>query len=72
MRFLVRGRNIFSSQPLVFQYGNSSCLYGDSSRCSAVYARLIEFGTGIPAKNPYVAEMYKLAPEGYPYSRSIP
>ena len=24
------------------------------------YARLIEFGTGIPAKNPYVAEMYKL------------
>lgn len=28
------------------------------------YARLIEFGTGILAKNPYVAEMYKLAPEG--------
>jgi len=36
------------------------------------YARLIEFGTGIPAKNPYVADMYKLAPEGYLYSRSIP
>jgi methane/ammonia monooxygenase subunit C len=41
-------------------------------RCSAVYARLIEFGTGIPAKNPYLAEMYKLALEGYLYSRFIP
>ena len=34
-----------------------------------VYARQ---GAETPAKNPYVAEMYKLALEGKLYSRSIP
>src|SRR4030042_969997 len=37
-----------------------------------VYARLVELGAETPAKNPYVAEMYKLALEGKLYSRSIP
>jgi hypothetical protein len=36
-----------------------------------VYARLVELGAETPAKNPYVAEMYKLA-LGKLYSRSIP
>jgi methane/ammonia monooxygenase subunit C len=37
-----------------------------------VYARLVELGAETPAKNPYVAEMYKLALEGKLYSRAIP
>jgi methane/ammonia monooxygenase subunit C len=37
-----------------------------------VYARLVEIGAETPARNPYVAEMYKLALEGKLYSRSIP
>ena len=37
-----------------------------------VYARLVELGAETPGKNPYVAEMYKLALEGKLYSRSIP
>ncbi|MGI0048332.1 MAG: methane monooxygenase/ammonia monooxygenase subunit C, partial [Nitrososphaera sp.] len=37
-----------------------------------VYARLVELGAETPARNPYVAEMYKLALEGKLYSRSIP
>ncbi len=34
-----------------------------------VYARLVELGAETPARNPYVAEMYKLALEGKLYSR---
>jgi methane/ammonia monooxygenase subunit C len=32
----------------------------------------VELGAETPAKNPYVAEMYKLALEGKLYSRAIP
>ncbi len=37
-----------------------------------IYARLIELGSEVPSKNPYIAEMYKLALEGKLYNRSIP
>jgi hypothetical protein len=37
-----------------------------------VCARLVELVAETPAKNPYVAEMYKLSLEGKLYSRSIP
>jgi methane/ammonia monooxygenase subunit C len=37
-----------------------------------IYARLIELGTETSLKNPYMAEMYKLALEGKLYSRTIP
>ena len=38
----------------------------------ANWFRLVELGAETPARNPYVAEMYKLALEGKLYSRSIP
>ena len=37
-----------------------------------IYGRLIELGAESPVKNPYMAEMYKLALEGKLYSRTIP
>ena len=47
-------------------------LIGSLAYIVRIYARLIELGAETPAKNPYVAEMYKLALEGKLYSRSIP
>ena len=47
-------------------------LIGSLAYLIRTYARLIELGVEIPVKNPYLAEMYKLALEGKLYSRTIP
>jgi methane/ammonia monooxygenase subunit C len=47
-------------------------LMGSLAYLVRVYARLVELGAERPARNPHIAEMYKLALEGRLYSRSIP
>ncbi len=58
-------------KPLVFQYGSSSCIYVGISLCSKSICETGRTWGGNPPKNPYVAEMYKLALEGKLYSRLI-
>jgi methane/ammonia monooxygenase subunit C len=56
----------------MFNMGVVVAFMGALAYVVRVYARLVELGAETPAKNPYVAEMYKLALEGKLYSRSIP
>ena len=72
MALLVRRRDICSSQPWCFNIGVTVAFMGALAYIVRVYARLVELGAETSAKNPYVAEMYKLALEGKLYSRSIP
>jgi methane/ammonia monooxygenase subunit C len=54
----------------MFNMGVVVAFMGALAYVVRVYARLVELGAETPAKNPYVAEMYKLALEGKLYSRS--
>jgi methane/ammonia monooxygenase subunit C len=56
----------------IFNMGIVVGLIGSLAYLIRTYARLIELGVEIPVKNPYLAEMYKLALEGKLYSRTIP
>ncbi len=56
----------------MFNMGVVVAFMGALAYVVRVYARLVELGAETPARNPYVAEMYKLALEGKLYSRSIP
>src|ERR671914_13917 len=56
----------------MFNMGVVVAFMGALAYVVRVYARMVELGAETPAKNPYVAEMYKLALEGKLYSRSIP
>ena len=56
----------------MFNMGVVVAFMGALAYVVRVYARLVELGAETPAKNPYVAELYKLALEGKLYSRSIP
>ncbi len=56
----------------VFNMGVVLAFMGALAYVVRVYARLVELQAETPAKNPHVAEMYKLALEGKLYSRSIP
>ncbi len=56
----------------VFNMGVVLAFMGAFAYVVRVYERLVELRAESPAKNPYVAEMYKLALEGKLYSRSIP
>ncbi len=56
----------------MFNMGVVVAFMGALAYVVRVYARLVELGAETPTKNPYVAEMYKLALEGKLYSRSIP
>jgi methane/ammonia monooxygenase subunit C len=56
----------------IFNIGIFVGLIGSLAFITRAYARLIELGAETPPKNPYVAEMYKLALEGKLYSRTIP
>lgn len=56
----------------IFNMGIFVGLIGSLAYLIRTYARLIELGVEIPVKNPYLAEMYKLALEGKLYSRTIP
>ena len=56
----------------MFNMGVVVAFMGALAYVVRVYARLVELGAETPAKNPYVAEMYKLALEGKLYSRFIP
>ena len=53
----------------MFNMGVVVAFMGALAYVVRVYARLVELGAETPAKNPYVAEMYKLALEGKLYSR---
>lgn len=55
-----------------FNMGIFVALIGSLAYLVRVYARLVELGAEVPARNPHMAEMYKLALEGKLYSRSIP
>jgi methane/ammonia monooxygenase subunit C len=55
-----------------FDMGIFMALMGSLAYLVRVYARLVELGAERPARNPHIAEMYKLALEGRLYSRSIP
>ncbi|AIF85171.1 Ammonia monooxygenase/methane monooxygenase, subunit C [Candidatus Nitrososphaera evergladensis SR1] len=64
---------IFAVPPhWIFNMGIFVALMGSLAYLVRVYARLVELGVEMPARNPYLAEMYKLALEGKLYSRSIP
>jgi methane/ammonia monooxygenase subunit C len=56
----------------MFNMGVVVAFMGALAYVVRVYARLVELGAETPGKNPYVAEMYKLALEGKLYGRSIP
>ena len=51
----------------MFNMGVVVAFMGALAYVVRVYARLVELGAETPAKNPYVAEMYKLALEGKLY-----
>ena len=56
----------------IFNIGIFVGLIGSPAFTTRAYARLIELGAETPPRNPYVAEVYKLALEGKLYSRTIP
>ena len=56
----------------MFNMGVVVAFMGPLAYVVRVYARLVELGAETPARNPYVAEMYKIALEGKLYSKSIP
>ena len=56
----------------IFNIGIFVGLIGSLAFTTRAYARLIELGAETPPRNPYVAEVYKLALEGKLYSRTIP
>ena len=51
----------------MFNMGVVVAFMGALAYVVRVYARLVELGAETPGKNPYVAEMYKLALEGKLY-----
>ena len=56
----------------IFNMGLFVAFMGTIAYIVRVYARMVELGVETPARNPYLAELYKLALEGKLYSRSIP
>jgi methane/ammonia monooxygenase subunit C len=56
----------------IFNMGILIGMIGSLAYLMRIYGRLIELGAESPVKNPYMAEMYKLALEGKLYSRTIP
>ena len=56
----------------MFNMGVVVAFMGALAYVVRVYARLVELGAETPAKNPYVAEMYKLALEGKLYQQINP
>jgi methane/ammonia monooxygenase subunit C len=56
----------------IFNIGIFMGMIGTLAFVIRVYVRLVEIGTEIPPRNPYMAELYKLALEGKLYSRTMP
>jgi methane/ammonia monooxygenase subunit C len=56
----------------MFNMGIVVAFMGALAYVVRVYSRMVELGAETSGKNPYVAELYKIALEGKLYGRSIP